>query len=83
MGSGFIKKNVDKDADFVHLLHLHSLLYLVTVFSSVADPDPNPDPFGPHESGSGSISQRYGSGSISQRHGSAPDPHQNVMDPQH
>jgi hypothetical protein len=31
--------------------------------------------------GSGSES---GSGSISQRHGSAdPDPHQNVMDPQH
>ncbi len=30
--------------------------------------------------------ERSGSGSISQRHGSAdpdPDPHQNVMDPQH
>ncbi len=33
-------------------------------------------------SGSGSVSQRYGS--VSQRYGSAdPDPHQNVMDPQH
>jgi hypothetical protein len=36
--------------------------------SSVADPDPNPDPkdpyvFGPPGSESGSISQRYGSGS--------------------
>jgi hypothetical protein len=48
--------------------------------SSVADPDPNPGPdppdqnvFGPPESGSGSISQRYGSGSgsISQRYQSA------------
>ncbi len=35
-------------------------------FSSVADPDPNPDPrvFGPPGSGSGSISQRSGSGSF-------------------
>jgi|LakMenE18May11ns_1017448.scaffolds.fasta_scaffold8602084_1 hypothetical protein len=43
--------------------------------SSVADPNPDPYVFGP-----------LGSGSISQRHGSAgldPDPHQNVMDPQH
>jgi hypothetical protein len=34
--------------------------------SSVAVPDPNPDPyvFGPPGSGSGSISQRYGSGSF-------------------
>ncbi len=60
------------------------------------DPKPDQDPrvFGPPGSRSGSISQRYrsgsatgsasGSGSISQRHGSAdPDPHQNVMDPQH
>jgi hypothetical protein len=45
-----------------------------TVFSSVTDPDPNPDPsdqyvFGPP-----------GSGSISQRHGSA-DPDSSVSDP--
>jgi len=34
--------------------------------TSVADPDPNPDPrvFGPPGSGSGSTSQRYGSGSF-------------------
>jgi magnesium-transporting ATPase (P-type) len=41
----------------------------VTVKSSVADPDPNPDqdPLDPHvfgPPGSGSISQRYGSGSF-------------------
>jgi hypothetical protein len=34
-------------------------------FYSVADPDPyDPYVFGPPESGSGSISQRYGSGSF-------------------
>ncbi len=38
----------------------------VNLLTSVADPDPNPDPsdpsvFGPPGSGSGSISQRYGS----------------------
>jgi hypothetical protein len=51
------------------------------------DPDPNPVPLMQKVSvpglegiaGSGSASR-----SISQRHGSAdPDPHQNVMDPQH
>jgi hypothetical protein len=44
--------------------------------TSVADPDP-PDP---------RVFGALGSRSISQRHGSAdpdPDPHQNVMDPQH
>jgi hypothetical protein len=57
--------------------------------NSVPDPNPDPDPSDPHlfgPPGSGSTSQRYesGSGSISQRHGSAdPDPHQNVMDPEH
>ncbi len=37
-----------------------------SVFPSVTDPDPNPDPyvFGPPESGSGSTSHRYGSGSF-------------------
>jgi hypothetical protein len=36
-----------------------------TLEHSVADPDPNPDPyaFGPLGSRSGSISERYGSGS--------------------
>ncbi len=43
------------------------------LFSSVTDPDQNPDPsdpyvFGPPGSGSGSISQRYGSGSGSDYH---------------
>jgi hypothetical protein len=43
------------------------------LFTSIADPEPNPDPldphvFGPPESGSGSISQRYGSGSGSFYH---------------
>jgi hypothetical protein len=54
--------------------------YLVNF--SVADSDPNPDP-GPPDT---HVFGPPGSGSISQRHGSAdpdPDPHQNVMDPQH
>ncbi len=40
---------------------------LLTILWSVADPDPDPPNahvFGPPESGSGSISQRYGSGSF-------------------
>jgi hypothetical protein len=61
------------------LLQVSSCIYYLAVFrnrpdpntvlwSSVADPDPNPDPsdpyvFEPPRSGSGSISQRYGSGS--------------------
>jgi hypothetical protein len=45
-----------------------------TVLTSVADPDPSdPYVFGPP--GSGSTNQIYGSAD--------PDPHQNVMDPQH
>jgi hypothetical protein len=42
-----------------------SLMNRTFSYTSVADPDP-PDPhvFGPPESGSGSISQRYGSGSL-------------------
>jgi hypothetical protein len=38
-------------------------------------PNTNPDPGQPHECVSGSISQRHGSVD--------PDPHQNVMDPEH
>ncbi len=49
-------------------------------------PDTDPRVFWPPGSGSGLTSKRYGSRSISQRHGSSdpdPDPHQNVMDPEH
>jgi hypothetical protein len=44
--------------------------FLLIGTSSVADPDPNPDPrvFGPPGSRSGSFSQRYGSGSGSFYH---------------
>jgi hypothetical protein len=35
----------------------------ISVYSSVADPNPDPHVFGPLGSGSGSFSQKYGSGS--------------------
>ncbi len=46
--------------------------------TSVADPNPeDPYVFGPPESVTGSVSQRYGS------EDPHPDPYQNVRDPQH
>ena len=68
------------------VLLTHSVSRKTLKKSSVADPDPNPDPPDPHVFGPpGSFYHQ--AKNFSQRHGSAdpdpdPDPPQNVMDPQ-